>query len=177
MGDIKKYSSDLEKENSNFAKINETIPGETESKDLEEEGQVDKKIEQSPLEQEENVEEKIDKLKEGVSGSEKANAGAITGSQTSISKEREKEIEKVLEEDLADAYMSMSPEKQKEFKVKGEETVKKINLILEKTKFKAKQIVDLIKSWLSMIPGVNKFFLEQEAKIKTDKILEIKNKE
>jgi len=30
--------------------------------------------------------------------------------------------------------------------------------------------------WLKILPGVNKFFLEQEAKIKTDKILALKNK-
>jgi len=29
---------------------------------------------------------------------------------------------------------------------------------------------------LKLIPGVNKFFLEQEVKIKTDKILKTKNK-
>ena len=36
------------------------------------------------------------------------------------------------------------------------------------------KIIDVIKKWLSIIPGINKFFLEQEAKIKTDKIMELK---
>jgi hypothetical protein len=34
-----------------------------------------------------------------------------------------------------------------------------------------KKILALIRDWLKLIPGVNRFFLEQEAKIKTDKIL------
>jgi len=29
-------------------------------------------------------------------------------------------------------------------------------------------------NWLKLIPGVNKFFLEQEAKIKTDEVLKLK---
>jgi len=32
-------------------------------------------------------------------------------------------------------------------------------------------IMELVYEWLRMIPKVNKFFLEQEAKIKTDKLL------
>ena len=38
-------------------------------------------------------------------------------------------------------------------------------------KVHSKKILKAIVGWLKMIPGVNKFFLEQEAKIKTDKIL------
>jgi len=33
----------------------------------------------------------------------------------------------------------------------------------------------LIKKWLLLIPGVNKYFLEQEAKIKADEIVKMKN--
>jgi len=69
----------------------------------------------------------------------------------------------------------MTPQKQKEFQVKGEETVKKINILLSEAKIKVNKIVDLIKRWLKLIPGVNKFFLEQETKLKVDKILKIKN--
>lgn len=68
----------------------------------------------------------------------------------------------------------MSPNKREEFRVKGEETTKKINELLGQTKIKVKKIINLIKAWLKIIPGVNKFFLEQETKLKTDKILKIK---
>jgi hypothetical protein len=58
----------------------------------------------------------------------------------------------------------------------GEETVEKINSLLDKTKIKIGKIINLIKKWLKIIPGINQFFLEQEAKIKTDKIINLKDK-
>lgn len=85
-----------------------------------------------------------------------------------------KKIDTILEEDLADVYFKMTPEEQAAFKTKGEETTSKIKVLLGKTTVVAKDILKLIVLWLRLIPGVNKFFLEQEAKIKTDKILQIK---
>jgi hypothetical protein len=70
----------------------------------------------------------------------------------------------------------MSPQEQANFKKVGEETVVKINKLLLETKVKVNKIVALIRKWLKLIPGVNKFFLEQEVKIKADKIMRIKNK-
>lgn len=102
-----------------------------------------------------------------------SNIIAITNAQQHI-KEEVKMIEKVLEKDLAELYLNMSPEKQREFRVKGEETAKQINVLLHQAKIQIKKIIDLIKKWLAIIPGVNKFFLEQEAKIKADEL--IKNK-
>lgn len=99
---------------------------------------------------------------------------AMTNAQHG-NREMEKQIEKVLESDLAEIYMNLSPDKQREFKIKGEEAARQINALLQKTKVKAKEILDLIKKWLSIIPGVNKFFLEQEAKIKADEIMKLKN--
>lgn len=89
----------------------------------------------------------------------------------------EKEIEDVLSEDLQDMYLSMPPDKQKAFKNKGEETVSKIRQIVHSTKFNAKKVFHLIRDWLKMIPGINRFFLEQEAKIKTDKVLIVVDEE
>ncbi|NUM25215.1 MAG: hypothetical protein HUU49_01155 [Candidatus Buchananbacteria bacterium] len=83
-------------------------------------------------------------------------------------------IEAILEEDLADAYFKMSATKQKEFKLEGEQIAKKIDQLLLKTKDEARNIFKLIFKWLRLMPGVNKFFVEQEAKIKTDKILRLK---
>jgi hypothetical protein len=82
-------------------------------------------------------------------------------------------IESILEEDLTDLYLSLPIDKQKEFKAKGDEVLTKIGLLLKKTKINAKKIFQLIRDWLKIIPGVNRFFLEQEAKIKTDKILRL----
>ncbi len=80
-------------------------------------------------------------------------------------------VEKILEEDLSEIYFKMPPDKQKEFKEKGEETASKIEKLIKAGKAVAKKILKLIRDWLKLIPGVNKFFLEQEAKIKTDKIM------
>lgn len=82
-----------------------------------------------------------------------------------------KEIEEIMSEDLTDLFLKMTPEQQKEFQAEGEETASKIRILLSSAKVKVKSILGLITAWLKLIPGVNKFFLEQEAKIKTDKIL------
>ncbi len=84
-----------------------------------------------------------------------------------------KKIETILEEGMDNIFLSMTPVKQQEFKRVGEETGQKIAEILATGKVRIARIIDLIKKWLSLIPGVNKFFIEQEAKIKADKILKI----
>jgi hypothetical protein len=89
----------------------------------------------------------------------------------------EKEIESVLEEDLSDMYKHLPPETQKEFRIQGEKTVAAIRLLTGHAKKHARKILHLIKRWLRLIPGVNRFFLEQEAKIKTDKIVLIAEEE
>lgn len=65
----------------------------------------------------------------------------------------------------------MTPAQQRVFKVEGERTATAIRRLLEQLKVRAKTILDLIRRWLRVIPGVNKFFMEQEAKIKTDKVM------
>jgi len=86
-------------------------------------------------------------------------------------------VEKILEEGLSEAYSRLSPVAKQEFKIKGEETAEKITEMLKSTHVKVKKILNLIFEWLKLLPGVNKFFLEQEAKIKADRIIEIKNQE
>jgi len=86
------------------------------------------------------------------------------------------QIEKILEHDLGDAYSRLSPIAKQEFKLRGEEAAQKINELLKATHVKVKKILKLITEWLKLLPGINRFFLEQEAKIKTDQILSIKQK-
>ena len=80
-------------------------------------------------------------------------------------------IEKILEDGVGDAYSRLSPIQKQEFKIKGEAVAKQIREMLRSTHFKVKKILRLILEWLKMLPGVNRFFLEQEAKIKTDRII------
>ena len=91
-------------------------------------------------------------------------------------KQRQKQVEKVLEKNLEKIYSELPYDKKKEFKIIGKQTAVKINLLLNKTKIKIKNIINLIKKWLMIIPGISKYFIEQEAKIKADEIVKMKNK-
>lgn len=88
-------------------------------------------------------------------------------------KERKKKIEHILEEGLVGVYQALTPDVKARFRQKGEETAGKINQLLNETKIRIKSIIELIIEWLKVIPGVNRFFLEQEAKIKADEIIKL----
>lgn len=92
-----------------------------------------------------------------------------------------KKIEEILSEDLDEIYASLTNEQKIFFKKKGEETASKIEILIRQVKVNVKKILNLIKKWLflllKMIPGINKFFLLQEAKIKTNKILNLRSEQ
>lgn len=112
-----------------------------------------------------------DKVKTG----EGFSAGAKPVVPARIQKsEREIKIEKVLSDGLDDIFLSLPPKKQEEFKNEGEKAASKINVLLDKAKVSVEKIITIIKKWLSIIPKVNKYFLEQESKIKADQIIKMK---
>ncbi len=80
-------------------------------------------------------------------------------------------IENILAEGLQEFFLSLTPQAQYEFKVAGEATAQKIQVAIRNKATRIKDIVHLIIGWLKSLPGVNKFFIEQEAKIKADKIM------
>ena len=84
------------------------------------------------------------------------------------------EIEHILEKDLKNVYFKLKEADKVTFKQKGEETAIKIEQILQKTKVKTKEIFKLIMEWLKVIPGINRLFIKQEAKIKTAEIMKLK---
>ncbi len=84
-------------------------------------------------------------------------------------------VEEILEDGLGELYFSLPPKDQEKFKQSGEKTTSAIVKLIESGKVVFKKIFDLIRKWLHLIPGVSKFFVEQEAKIKADKIVEISN--
>lgn len=84
-------------------------------------------------------------------------------------------VENILADGLDDAFLSLTPVQQQEFKIMGEEASMQIAVLLKKAKVNVKKIFEIVLSWLRYLPGINKFFLEQEAKIKTDYILALKN--
>lgn len=99
---------------------------------------------------------------------------SVQAGQPMSYEERGKKVESIMSDGLEDEFVQMSPEEQAEFKRVGEETAIKINELLEKAKVKIKKVLDLLKIWLKLIPGANKFFIEQEAKIRADKIAQLK---
>ncbi|MFA4819207.1 MAG: hypothetical protein WC621_05190 [Patescibacteria group bacterium] len=83
------------------------------------------------------------------------------------------EIETVLEEDMTAVFSELNPVQQAEFKRQGEITARKIYALLQQVKVKVGEILRLISSWLKTVPGLNKYFVEQAAKIKADKIFKL----
>jgi len=82
-----------------------------------------------------------------------------------------KKIEAILEEDLEELYFKMDETHRRIFKEEGEKTAHQIEQVIITSKSIAFKIVELIKHWLNFIPGLNKFFVDQAAKIKADKII------
>ena len=82
-----------------------------------------------------------------------------------------------MEDGIGDAFNRLSPTARQEFKLKGEQTAIKIRTLLKSSHIKVKKIFQLIFEWLKLLPGVNRFFLEQEAKIKTDHIITLHKKQ
>ena len=86
----------------------------------------------------------------------------------------EAQVESVLEQDLGTLYRDLSPEAKLQFKQDGERVAIQIAGLLERAKVKVAQIIKLIREWLVRLPGVSKYFVEQAAKIKADKIIHLK---
>lgn len=80
--------------------------------------------------------------------------------------------ESLLATGLDDLYLAMDQPHRAAFKQKGEEITLAIKQLADSGKLTASKVLGLIRGWLELIPGVNKFFLEQEAKIKTDTVMD-----
>lgn len=87
------------------------------------------------------------------------------------------EIENILSEHLESLYASLPDDQKPLFREKGEEAAKKIETLLDQAKIKVKQILEVIINWLSVVPGINKFFIEQQAEIKMNKLIALHNKQ
>ena len=90
--------------------------------------------------------------------------------------ERLVEIEKPMSSGLDGLYATLPPVVQARIKAEGEKTASAIEQLIESGKAAAKKVLKLLRGWLEKIPGVNAFFLEQESKIKTDRIMAIARK-
>lgn len=81
------------------------------------------------------------------------------------------EVEQILEKNLADIYQSLPEDVKPVFKKKGEQTALAITEMVKRAAVKMNEVMQLVVDWLKIIPGVNRFYLEQEAKIKSDHIV------
>jgi len=84
------------------------------------------------------------------------------------------QIENIMEEGLDEAFMALPVIKQQQFKMKGEETAFKIQAEMKKKNIQMKKIFRYLLDWLSFLPGINKLYLRQEAKIKADQVVRLK---
>lgn len=98
-----------------------------------------------------------------------------TGTGLAQKTETQRRIESVMEDGLGEVYKNMPPEAKKKFREEGEKAAAEIETLLYKVKVHSKKIFKLVFAWLRIIPGVNKYFLEQEAKLKTDEIIKLKD--
>ncbi|MBU4452921.1 hypothetical protein KKH24_01565 [Patescibacteria group bacterium] len=81
------------------------------------------------------------------------------------------DIENILADNLSEIFIKLPDDKKLAFKQEGEEVAGKINQMIAGGKIKISKILDWISEWLKMIPGVNKYFIDQEAKIKADNVM------
>ena len=83
------------------------------------------------------------------------------------------EVDKILEDGLGDFVEDMPAEARQRFLSKGQEVSGQIAVMVRGFRVEVRRVIQLIQEWLQTIPAVNRFFLEQEAKIKTDRIVEL----
>ncbi len=167
--DFKKAFEELDQ--SNFFSEKSSPDSKREAFDNTKESSLESSLEKNPADSNSNAEEKksLEKSGEALKKARTANVKISDSDQELMRK-----IDGILSEGLTDVFLSMDANKQKIFKEEGERTVLKIKEIVSGTKFKVKKVIELIKNWLKIIPGVNRYFLEQEAKIKADKIIKLK---
>lgn len=82
-----------------------------------------------------------------------------------------KDVEGILSDGLGEVYKALPKDRQLVFRQKGEEIANKITDMIIYGKAKAKEVWKLVMEWLGSLPGINKYFLEQEMKIKTDRVM------
>lgn len=83
------------------------------------------------------------------------------------------DVQKILEDGLEEAIVTMPEEAKQRFLQKGREIGTIVADMVRQYKVEVKRVLHMLKDWLTTIPGINRFFLEKEAKIKTDRILEL----
>lgn len=82
-------------------------------------------------------------------------------------------VERILEENLWDLYFALPAGSREKFKAEGEQAAAALRSAIEMKKTKPRVVLNAVNKWLKTIPKVNPYFLEQEAKIKTDQVMRL----
>lgn len=98
----------------------------------------------------------------------------ISGTNIATANQTEQRLRHILSEDMAELMADLPADQKKEVQIEGLKTVDKLQLLLRQAHLKVKQIWELVWSWLKRFSGVNRFFLEQEVKKKTEEVLELR---
>lgn len=86
-------------------------------------------------------------------------------------------IEKKLEAGVGEAFSALEPLAQEAFKVEGENIGATVRALLSAPKLgpkQVKEIFDSVHRWLSLLPGTNPWWVEQEAKAKTGALVRVR---
>lgn len=118
-----------------------------------------------------------DFLEEEGGGSEEQAPSASGGAARKTSAQKRDhvtvEVERILEAELGEYVDTLTPDEKDRFLRKGKEVSAVLADMVRNLRVHVKRALQLIRDWLMTLPGMNKFFLEQEAKIKTDRLLEL----
>ena len=145
---------------------------------IEQDGELDEYA-KAEIEAEKAFAEKLEKEK-GFLGQAGEEDGSVTQAAAQVQTDEASAMQKdevmtkvqsILQEGLAPLYATLPPDAKLRFQTKGLEVSTSITDMVKHLKVNTKKVLLLIRDWLLTIPSVNKFFLEQEAKIKTDKIV------
>ena len=126
-----------------------------------------------PTSQEQAVEQQPGRESRSAQENEPSASSAGTQAKQSAAShtiQRVRVLESILAEGMEDLYVNLPPETQQKFRRKGEETSQEVVTLFAKGKATLQKVYSLVLRWLKILPGVNHFFLEKEAKLKTDKI-------
>ncbi len=85
-----------------------------------------------------------------------------------------KNIEEILSENQDDILQGLGELERQTFGVKGEELARTLKAMLTQAEIDNEKIDEAIIAWMSMVPGQNSFYIEQEALTKRGKLLNLR---
>jgi hypothetical protein len=175
----------VDKKEEHLNKKNESFPEEEKGGVERETSPEEGKEEMLTPEQAPERTEKEEEEKEKAEGELRVSSNVTPKTKQEDRDRRKREIEKILQDGLEDIYKELNEEKKKVFREKGEEIASQINEYLDEPRsgklsnfFSSikKKILRLIKQWLYLL-NVSKEYAEQEAKLKSDKIIKMNSQE